>query len=163
MCKSYGGVCLTTSTNLHRIYTTCISHCSPSTLIQIQLNQLCNPTNIKVKVKVTLDRPRGPRRAVEVQLYSFLTSAQDGGGGWSTPCPGRLTPQKESWNPLCKRLGGSHGRSGQVRKISPSPGCHPRTVQPDCAIPAPILRLYLFIFSWYSQCDNRAVVVPLPA
>jgi len=105
VCKSYGGVCLTTSTNLHRIYTTCISHCSPSTLIQIQLNQLCNPTNIKVKVKVTLDRPRGPRRAVEVQLYSFLTSAQDGGGGMVNTMSWPLDPPEGELEPIVQEAG----------------------------------------------------------
>ena len=32
--------------------------------------------------------------------------------------------------PLYRRLGGSQGRSGQMRKISPPPGFDPRTVQP---------------------------------
>jgi hypothetical protein len=35
-----------------------------------------------------------PRRGVEVQLYSFSTSAQ-GGGGWSAPRPGRFNPGKD--------------------------------------------------------------------
>jgi hypothetical protein len=45
--------------------------------------------------------------------------------------------------PLYRRLGGTQGRSERVRKISPSPGFDPRTVQPvashytDWAIPAP--------------------------
>jgi hypothetical protein len=33
--------------------------------------------------------------------------------------------------PLYRRLGGPHGRSGQVRKISPPPGFDSRTVQPE--------------------------------
>jgi hypothetical protein len=32
--------------------------------------------------------------------------------------------------PLYRRLGGPQGRSGRVRKTSPQPGFHPRTVQP---------------------------------
>ena len=32
--------------------------------------------------------------------------------------------------PLYRGLGGPQGRSGKVRKISPSPGFDPRTVQP---------------------------------
>ena len=46
--------------------------------------------------------------------------------------------------PLYRRLGGPQGRSGRVRKISPSPGFDPRTAQPvvsrytDWAIPAPL-------------------------
>jgi hypothetical protein len=47
-----------------------------------------------------------------------LTSALVGGGR-STPRPGRLTVGKESRYPLCKRLGGPQGRSGQMRKSSP--------------------------------------------
>jgi len=31
--------------------------------------------------------------------------------------------------PLYRRLGGPHGRSGQVQKISPPPGFDPRTIQ----------------------------------
>jgi hypothetical protein len=37
---------------------------------------------------------QGPRGGVEVQLYSFLTSAL-GRGGWSAPRPGHFTPGKE--------------------------------------------------------------------
>jgi hypothetical protein len=54
-----------------------------------------------------------------------------------------LPPGKSRYT-LCRRLGGSQGRSGQVRKISPPPGFDPRTVQPvanrytDWAIPAHI-------------------------
>jgi hypothetical protein len=37
---------------------------------------------------------QGPRRGVEVKLYSFSTSAL-GGGGWSAPRPGCFTPRKD--------------------------------------------------------------------
>ena len=40
-----------------------------------------------------------------------------------------LTPGETRY-PLSWRLGGLHGRSGRVRKISPIPGFDPRTVQP---------------------------------
>ena len=49
--------------------------------------------------------------------------------------------------PLYRRTGGPQGRSGWVRKISPSPGFHPRTFQPvasrytDWAIPAHIYKV----------------------
>jgi len=43
--------------------------------------------------------------------------------------PAALPPEKTRY-PLCRRLGGPQGRSGQVRKISPLPGFDPRTVQP---------------------------------
>jgi len=43
--------------------------------------------------------------------------------------PAALPPGKTRY-PLCRRLGGLQGRSGRVRKISPSLGFDPRTVQP---------------------------------
>jgi hypothetical protein len=56
--------------------------------------------------------------------------------------PAALTQGKTRY-PLCRRLDGPQGRSGQVRKISLSTGFDPRTVQPvasrytDWAILAP--------------------------
>ena len=58
-----------------------------------------------------------------------------------------LPPEKTRY-PLYGRLGGTQGRSGEVRKISLQPGFDPRTVQPvasrytDCAIPAPEISRY---------------------
>ena len=43
--------------------------------------------------------------------------------------PADLPPGKTRY-PLYRRLGGPQSQSGQVRKISPSPGFDPRTVQP---------------------------------
>ena len=43
---------------------------------------------------------------------------------------GRSLPPGKTRCPLCRRMGGPQGRSGQVRKISPSPGFDRRTVQP---------------------------------
>ena len=40
------------------------------------------------------------------------------------------SPLKKTWHPLYRRLGGTQGRSGRVRKISPPPGFDPRTIQP---------------------------------
>jgi hypothetical protein len=37
---------------------------------------------------------QGPRGEVELELYSFSTAAL-GGGGWSAPRPGRITPGKD--------------------------------------------------------------------
>jgi len=56
--------------------------------------------------------------------------------------------------PFYRRLGGRQGRSGRVRKISRSPGFHPRIVQlvpssyTDCAIPAhlPFHKIATFCF-----------------
>ena len=44
--------------------------------------------------------------------------------------PGRSLPPENTRYSLCRRLGGSQGRSGQVRKISPQLGFDPRPVQP---------------------------------
>ena len=77
------------------------------------------------------------------QMYSYIlpsTSAIDE-GGWSTPRPAALPPGKTRY-PLYRRLGRPRGRSGRVRKIWPTPGFDPQTVQPvasrytDWAIPA---------------------------
>jgi hypothetical protein len=51
-------------------------------------------------------------------------------GEWSASRPGRNLPPGKTRYLLYRRLGGPQGRSGQVRKISPTPGFDPRTVQP---------------------------------
>jgi hypothetical protein len=58
-----------------------------------------------------------------------LTSPLEGCEG-SASRPGRTLPPGKTRYPFYRRLGGPQGRSGQVRKISPSPGFDPRTVQP---------------------------------
>ena len=63
------------------------------------------------------------------QLYSFMTTALEGGEG-SASRPGRSLPPGKTRCPLYRRVGGPQGRSGQVRKVSPPPGFDPRTVQP---------------------------------
>jgi len=78
------------------------------------------------------------------------TSALDGVGR-SAPRPGCFNPGKETRYPLCWGLGGPQCRSGRVRKISPTPGFDPRTVQSvascssDYAILVHILMLILII------------------
>jgi hypothetical protein len=69
-----------------------------------------------------------PRGWVGIELYSFLTSALEG-GGWSAPRPGRFTPGKDPV-PIVQEGVWPQDRSGCVRKISPPPGFDPRTVQP---------------------------------
>jgi hypothetical protein len=51
------------------------------------------------------------------------------GVGGQHHAPAALPPGKTRY-PLYRRLGGPQGRSWLVRKISPSPGFDPRTVQP---------------------------------
>ena len=51
------------------------------------------------------------------------------GVGGQYHAPAALPPRKTRY-PLCRRLSGPQGRSGRVRKISPSPGFDSRTVQP---------------------------------
>jgi len=71
----------------------------------------------------------GPEGEQRNSCTLSLTLALDW-GGWSTPRPGRFTPGKETRYPLCRRLDGTQGLFERVRKISPVPGLHPRTVQP---------------------------------
>ena len=71
---------------------------------------------------------RTAHRGVEVQLYSFLTTALEGVRG-QRHAPAAFYPGKTRY-PLYRRLGGPQGRSGPVRKISPPTGFDPRTVQP---------------------------------
>ena len=58
-----------------------------------------------------------------------MTTALEVGEGSASRLGRSLSPGKTSY-PLYRRLGGHQGRSGQVRKISHSPGFDPRTVQP---------------------------------
>ena len=57
------------------------------------------------------------------------TSALDE-SGWSTPRPGRFTPQGKTRYPLYRRLGGPQGRSGRVRRITSEPEVDPRSAHP---------------------------------
>jgi len=54
-----------------------------------------------------------------------MTSALDGVGG-QRHALAAFTPRKTRY-PLYRRLGGPQGRSGRMRKISPSPGFDHRT------------------------------------
>jgi hypothetical protein len=59
-----------------------------------------------------------------------LTSALEW-GGWPTPRPGRFTPRERAPVPIVKEaVYASAGRIVWDGEISPSPGFHPRTVQP---------------------------------
>ena len=54
-------------------------------------------------------------------MYPFLTTALEW-AEWSASRPGRSLPPGKTRYPLYRRLGGSHGRSGQMWKISPPTG-----------------------------------------
>ena len=69
-----------------------------------------------------------PRGWVEVLLYSSMTAALEG-GEWSAASPGRILPPGKTRHPLYRRLGGSHGRSGQAENLVPT-RIRSRTVQP---------------------------------
>ena len=85
-----------------------------------------------------------------------LTSALVGVGG-QRDAPAAFPRERPGAH---MRLAGSHGRSGRVRKISPTPGFDPRTVQPvasrytDWAIPD-YLKKFLYIaiipFVWATK------------
>jgi len=69
---------------------------------------------------------------IEVYFYSFLTSAPDR-GGWPMTHPHHFISAKVPLYPLCRRLGGSRGPSGQVQtreNLLLSLGFEPQTVQP---------------------------------
>ena len=51
------------------------------------------------------------------------------GVGGQHHAPAALPPGKTQYQ-LYRKLGGPQGRSGRVRKISPTPGFDPRTAQP---------------------------------
>jgi len=64
--------------------------------ISLYVHYLCLNFSVKVNVKVSpCSRPHGSRGGVEVHLYSFMTSALDG-GGWYSSLPGRLYPRKKT-------------------------------------------------------------------
>ena len=81
--------------------------------------------NSKVKVKCTLVQWGSvqaiqPMGGMEVLLYSFMTTALEGGEG-SASRPGRSLQPGKTQYPLYTRLGGPQDRAEQVRKISPPP------------------------------------------
>jgi hypothetical protein len=68
------------------------------------------------------------RVGIDVQLYSSMTAALEG-GEWSAARPGRTLPPGKTRYPLYMRLGGPQGRYGRTENLAP-PGFDPRTVQP---------------------------------
>ena len=72
--------------------------------------------------------PVWPRRWVEVQLYSSMTAALEG-GEWSAALPGRNLPPGKTQSPFYRRPVGPQGRSGRAEILVPT-GIRSRTVQP---------------------------------
>jgi hypothetical protein len=66
---------------------------------------------------------------VFIVSYRIVPNTQRIGVGGQPHAPAALPPGKTRCL-LCRRLGGPQFRSGRVRKISPTPGFDPRTVQP---------------------------------
>ena len=95
-----------------------------------------------------------PRGWVEVELYSFMTTALEGSEG-SAARPGRTLPSGKTRYTLYRRLAGPQGRSGRAENLAP-PGFDPRTVQPvvsrytDWAT-RPTLKTILFIYPYIRQ------------
>ena len=69
-----------------------------------------------------------PRGWAEVQLYSSMTAALEG-GEWSAARPGRTLPPGKTRYPLYRRLRGPQGRYGWAENFVPT-GIRSRTVQP---------------------------------
>jgi len=77
---------------------------------------------------VPVTGPVWPRGWVEVQLYSSMTAALEG-GEWSAARPGRTLPPGKIWDPFYRRLDGPQDRSGRAEILVPI-GIRSRNVQP---------------------------------
>jgi len=56
-----------------------------------------------------------------------------------------LNLDQDTRYPLYRRLGGAQGRPGRVRKISPTPGFDPRTVQPVASYYTAYAMIFIFV------------------
>ena len=94
-----------------------------------------------IKVKFTLEQAMKTQRGSRCTALLFLQPQQKMEVRGQCHALGTLSLGK-TWYSLYGSLGGSLSQSGWVRKISPSPGFDPQTIQPiasrytDCAIPA---------------------------
>jgi len=68
-------------------------------------------------------------------------------GGWSKPRSGHFTTEKEKPYPMCRRLGGPQGRSGQLREIS----SHQDSIPGPSS---PIYRLSYFLMFYTISYDD---------
>jgi hypothetical protein len=91
------------------------------------------------------------------------------GVGGQRHAPVALPPGKTRY-PLYRRLGGSQGRSGRLRKITPPPWFHQRTVQPiaspstDCAIRglSDLTVNINTLLNFFNFCDSLQICLPPP-
>jgi hypothetical protein len=90
-------------------------------------NEIC-VCLVRISISPFLQATKALRESRVIALLCFLDFCTRRGEG-SASHPGRFLPPGKTRYPLYRRLGGPQGRSGQVRKISPSPGFDPRTVQ----------------------------------
>jgi len=80
------------------------------------------------KVKCTLASRTAHRGSRNTGIALLLTTTLEG-GGWSTSRPSRSLPPGKTRYPLCRRLGGHHGRSGRAENLVPT-GIRSRNVHP---------------------------------
>jgi hypothetical protein len=73
-------------------------------------------------------KPSRQRRVAGV-IALLILDLGVGGTGLPAPRPGRFTPGEETRYPLYRRLGGSRGPYGWVRKIPPPPGLDSRPIR----------------------------------
>jgi len=133
-CVSWGGgwCCIQQhNTTQHTLFTYCNNNFN---LICLNNTKILHSNKVK-KGKCTLVQAmslctgRTARRRSRGIALLFLDHGTRRGEG-SASRPGRFLPPGKTRYPSYRRLGGSQGRSGQVRKISPPPGFDPRAVQP---------------------------------
>jgi hypothetical protein len=114
----------------------------PPVPILSQLNPVHAPVPLLKGKGSPYSRPWGPKRGRRGIALPVREPRHEEGMGWLAPRPGRFTPGRDTWYPLCRRLGGPQGRFERLRKISPPPGFDPRTAQP--------------VASRYTDYDNPA-------
>jgi hypothetical protein len=119
---------------------------------------------VKVKVRFAIGQ------ASKVQMESNTLSSTSA-LGWV--CGQRyVSAVLPPWNssikyPFYRRMGGSHGRSGHVRKISLPPWFDPRNFQPeasrytDWAIPDPTM-LRVALCKYKASNENISAILYLP-
>jgi hypothetical protein len=97
---------------------------------KILLNYTANAAMLVPAGKVQIEQVRKTERrnrAIAMLFFNFGAIWEVGGQGQA---PAALPPGQRCVTHFYRRLGGTQGRSGWVRKISPTLEFDPRTVQP---------------------------------